>query len=518
MFKLKPIFLFLIVYLLSKPFFAQQLMLPLGSGYADKIAFELNRQSKPVNTGFKPLLQSEIAACFDIDSLIYDTEGAKRFFSKHKKNFFYRKLLFEDFIFIEKKNFVLQINPLFFVEGGRVFPKNDTNYFINTRGIELKGQIGKKLSFYSSFRENQARFRSYIHARVWERLVVPGQGAVKKNGKDASLFDFSSAAAYLSFTPYNFLNIQLGQDKNFIGEGHRSLFLSDNSMNYPFLKFNVSFKNFKYTSMFTQFRDFEKVYYSYHFRKHAAFNYLSYNYKNRFEIALFEGALYQTTDTAKYTNRFPADFFIPVPGVRTAVNSLQKTQHHILMGLNAKLKVSQHIQAYGQIALDNPQDKKFAFQAGVKIFDLFFSKIPEFRWHLQAEHNFAQAKTYAHQSLKYQTWTHYNEELSSYFGNNFAEWFASTNIAFKRLSLSFSCNWVQLNRQGISSDIYASGSTANTPEQKVSHQMLHFSYIINPRTHLQLYAGADRRIAAGLKETYFMFGIRTGISNFYYDF
>ena len=40
----------------------------------------------------------------------------------------------------------------------------------------------------------------------------------------------------VSYTPNKVLNIQFGHGKNFIGDGYRSLFLSDVSSPYPFLK------------------------------------------------------------------------------------------------------------------------------------------------------------------------------------------------------------------------------------------------------------------------------------------
>ncbi|RLD49995.1 MAG: hypothetical protein DRI94_09840 [Bacteroidetes bacterium] len=505
-------------------FYAQQQLLPLGKFYQTELNSQLNKINRSVNTGFKPLLKSEIQTVFNVDSLIYHTRNAEIFFSKHKRTWLYRKLFFEDFIFVNEKGFTLSVNPLFYLETAKVSGNDSINYFINTRGIEIKGNIGTKISYYSSFRENQARFRDYIYDWSWNRLVIPGQGALKKSNTDISVYDFSSASGYLSYTPFKWFNFQAGQDKNFIGEGHRSLFLSDNAMNYPFAKLNFTYKNFKYVTMFTQFQDFEKVYYDYHFKKHAAFNYLSYNYNNRIELGLFEGVIYRTTDTSAYVNKFPADFFIPIIGMRSLVNGFG-SEHHVIVGLNAKLKITDFIQAYGQFAIDDPKQNKYAYQGGLKVFDILHSKIKDLKWYFQAEYNTVSSGTYSCTDLKYQTWTHYNQEFAVPFGSDFSEIFLNSDLTYKNFRLNFRYNFITLNKNGTFSDIYMLDNYTYLiiPEKEIiSHKTLTVSYIINRRSGLQLYAGADYRTNKKTDgqptEKYIMFGLRTSLNNFYYDF
>ncbi len=500
--------------------FAQQQTLPLGELYRNSVSFNINKADVAVNTGFKPLLKSEISTVFNVDSVIYDTQNAEDFFKTHKKRWIWRKLFFEDFVSVTVPDFTLSVNPLFFLQYGKTNLNDSSSYFINTRGIEIKGTIGKKLSYYSSFRENQAQFRSYINDWSQNRLVVPGQGAFKKNNITSNLYDFSSASGYLSYSPYKQLNIQIGQDKNFIGEGHRSLFLSDNAMNYPFAKFTFRYQNFKYVTMVTQFEDFEKVFYDYHFKKHAAFNYASYNYKNRIELGLFEGVIYRTTDTSEYFNKFPADFFIPVIGVRTAVNGFGG-MHHVLVGINTKIKITDFIQLYGQFAVDNPKKQKYAYQGGCKIFDVLYNRVKNFSWYVQAEYNAASSQTYSHADIKFQTWTHYNQELSIPFGGDFSELYLTSNIAFKNFVLDFKFNSIILNKNGTFSDVYIldnSDYLIVPDKKKIEHKTVTLSYIINRRTDLQIYAGADIRTEDSVNEKFFMFGLRTSLNNFYYDF
>ncbi len=503
--------------------FAQQQMLPLGDFFTETVSEALNKSAAPVNTGFKPLLKSEVQTVFNVDSLLYDTVKAAEFLKKHNNRKIWNKLFFDDFISVKDNDFTLLINPLFYLQYGKT-DIDDDNFFINTRGIEIKGNLGKKLSYYSDFRENQARFRPYIYDWSEKRLVVPGQGAFKRTSDDLSIFDFSGASAYLSYTPFNRINIQIGQDKNFIGEGHRSLLLSDNAANYPFVKFSFVFKSFKYVTLFTQFQDFEGEYYYYHFKKHGAFNYLSYNFKNRFELGLFEGVIYRTTDTSEYINKIPADYFIPVAGVRTVVNGFN-SDNNLLVGLNIKLKVNDYIQLYGQAALDDSGQNKTAYQGGIKIFDVLRYRIKNLKFYFQAEYNTASEYTYSVSDYKFQTWTHYNQELAVPFGGSFSEIFVKSEFSYKKFLLDIRYNDISTNKNGVYSDVYFLENyvyTATPPEIDITHKTITLSYVINRRTGLCLYAGADIRTetsdVSDITEKFLMFGLRTSLSNFYYDF
>ena len=81
--------------------------------------------------------------------------------------------------FVKSKNYEFYVNPLLHLEVGA----DDQNRFVNTRGIELKGRIGNKVRFNSSFYENQMNVPDYIYDYMLAHdRVVPGQGMAKING------------------------------------------------------------------------------------------------------------------------------------------------------------------------------------------------------------------------------------------------------------------------------------------------------------------------------------------------
>ncbi len=509
------IFIFLVFNIEIK---AQNLYYPLGNSFLKDINFIALSSEKPINTAFKPLMQSEFN--INSDSIIYQFSREEKLFSNHKKTLVLRKLFTEDFFVYKKNDFSVSVNPLFYIEKGYDSTSIE-KLFVNTRGIEIKGNLGKKISFYSAFYENQAYYQAYINKFVNVRKVVPGQGASK--GYFTNKQDFSMSAGYLSYSPAKWINIQTGSDKNFIGEGYRSLLLSDNSFNYPFLKTSFFYKSFKYTAMFTEFQDFSGVYYSYHFKKHGTFNLLSYSFKNKIEIDFFEGVIYKTEDTTlHFHNKFPADFFIPIPGVRTAINGYSN-ENKVVTGINLKGNITKNIQIYFQIASDNPKKKKFAFQIGVKTFDLFFNKLKNQKLYFQAEYNFAKNGIYSNIFDTLQTWTHYNQELAHPYGTDFSEILININYSFLNFYIDFKYIDANLNRQNTFSDIYNYNNFnyIYVNNSSVNHKTIVAGWIFNPQTKLQIYAGADIRnsfFTSNTKTNYYFFGLKTSLNNFYFDF
>ena len=51
--------------------------------------------------------------------------------------------------------------------------------------------------------------------------------------------------------------MQFGHGKHFIGDGYRSLFLSDNSFNYPFLRIETKLGKLQYTNLYAELQDIQ---------------------------------------------------------------------------------------------------------------------------------------------------------------------------------------------------------------------------------------------------------------------
>jgi hypothetical protein len=500
------------------------------------LSFALNINNANVHTAFKPCI-FEISDKSTSDNYTDTLSLPDSIKSKSpQRSWFYRKLFTENFIQLNTENFRLKINPLFNLE----LKKDDDgtkNLYTNTRGIELMGDLDHKIFFYSSFYENQARFEPYINEYISKYLVVPGQGAPKF--KPDNKLDYSMVSGWLFFKIGKNIGISTGYSKHFIGEGYRSLILSDNSFDYPFLRFSATFGKFQYSILWSQHQLFEKVYYDYHFRKYNALTQFSWKPNSFLELSLFESVEWPGDVPGK--KNFSINFFNPVMFWRTAQFGLNN-EKNVLLGLNSKVKLSKYAQLYGQFALDNLDSKNkannnFAFQLGIKHFDLFYQNLSKQKLFIQLEYNYIAPYTYTNQN-SLQSFTHYNQPLAHPAGTGLKESLAIIEYCYKDFSLriiaSHLINSMDTLNSNFGSDIFMPNEivpgivshTGNKPGQgvkntidKINTQLI---YIVNPSYNFQIFAQmVYRQMQNELqdrKDLIFSVGIRTNINNYYYDF
>lgn len=542
--KSKKIIFFIFAFLIIKISNSQHLNYPLGFDLNMVLNCEISKSDSIIHTGFRPLRQSYINSFTDTDSIVYQKNYNSDFISKMPVKWFWRKLFDEDFVKLETENLDLYFNPLINYFHGNL--RNDTTtYMQNTRGIQIKGNLGNKISFYSDFYENQAFFIPFVNEKVSKRLVVPGQGAWKTFRTTG--YDFAMASGYVSFVPAKFFSLQFGHGKHFIGEGYRSLLLSDNSFNYPYLKFEFTFGKVQYTSMFTEFNDFYGIFYYYHFKKHGTFNYLSYSPHHRIQIGLFEGIIWRTTDDSTYVKKFPVSYFNPIILTRVAQYKLNN-ENNIILGLNLKIKPSKYTQIYAQGVLDNIDfselkagsryfENKFGYQIGAKVFDAFHGYLKKQSLYLQYEYNSVNPYTYSHDIVR-QSYTHYNQELAHPLGAGFKESILIANYSFYNFYLRFKLNKVVTSTDtsgtNFGSNIFISNSDENYDLNiyqnyigqgnitNIISKNLTIGYIFNHKTYLQIFSDLLIRDFNNNIENYqtfyVTFGFRTSLNNYYYDY
>ena len=216
--------------------------------------------------------------------------------SKHY-SWFTQKLFKENLIILDKPNFYFTIDPIFNFSGGvDIADTSNNSMYQNTRGLMIKGYFGKKVSFYTSLIENQARFPDYVSRFINNNGVVPGSGRIKNI--ESGAYDYSMATAYIIWNATRFMRIKMGTDKDFIGTGYRSILLSDNSFNYPHLKLDFWFakRKFKYTLNYALLQDLTRLPEgetpeSLFERKVAIFHYLSYKPLTNMEFGVFNGVI-----------------------------------------------------------------------------------------------------------------------------------------------------------------------------------------------------------------------------------
>jgi hypothetical protein len=376
---------------------------------------------------------------FNISYLLNDNwEWTKSDSSDSKKPFwrhFYKKK--SDFFQIQNRNhdlnieegidnFDIHLNPVLHFGLG-MDSNTDDPLFVNTRGVQLRGVIANKLGFYTYVADNQAAFPSYVREIVDSTGAVPSAGFwkdFKTNG-----VDFLTARGYLTFSALKVINFQFGNDRHFIGEGYRSLFLSDYSAPYLFLKINTRFWKVNYTNLYTQLTSDVQKANNVFPKKYAVFHRLSIDLKPNFQLGLFESVIFTRHDNNK-NDTFDLAYLNPMILYRSVEQGLGSADNAIL-GLDFSWIVGNSVQLYGQLLLDEFKldevkagngwwANKQAFQLGAKYIDALGIKNLD----LQAEVNTVRPYTYTHFSnnnLSISNYSQYNQPLAHPLGANFRE-------------------------------------------------------------------------------------------------
>lgn len=321
---------------------------------------------------------------------------------------------------VHVKDFDLIINPVIQYVVSKE-KNNDQKLFLNTRGLTLRGKIADKIGFAAYMTDNQERDPMYVQQWISDRKAVPGEGAYK-DFKAAGGVDYFDARGYFTFNVTKYIDVAFGYDKNFIGNGYRSLFLSDFANSNLFLKLNTRIWKFNYQNLFMELhnadrRGGDKLI----GKKYAAMHHLDMNITKWLNIGLFEGIIFGRP------NRFDFGYLNPVIFYRS-IEQQNGSFDNAVVGLDAKANVAKRFQFYGQLLLDefNLSEikagngwwaNKFGIQIGGKYIDAFGIKNLD----LQIEHNRVRPFTYSHND-SVANYTHYNQPLAHPLMANFKEY------------------------------------------------------------------------------------------------
>ncbi|MBL4586789.1 MAG: hypothetical protein JKX84_07025, partial [Flavobacteriales bacterium] len=276
----------------------EQYNLPFNHGNYSEFEGFLNTKGSEFHTAIKPYRVKQLNESFAFDS----PRNINYHKGKFAKTLIGRKLFRHSLLRVDSAKYQLYVDPVFNLElGWDAISKERLT--VNTRGLTFRGSIGKKVSFVTAFWENQASYLPYLTRWIDKNQVVPGQGRVKEFLFDNSLytamgmklrgFDFSMASGHVSYSPIKAVNLQLGNDRFFIGDGYRSMLLSDAGFNYPYLKVSTKLWKIQYEFIFTQLQDTRiPVTFEAGFKKKwASFHYFSIALGKRLQIGIFEGVV-----------------------------------------------------------------------------------------------------------------------------------------------------------------------------------------------------------------------------------
>jgi len=319
---------------------------------------------------------------------------------------------------VHVKDFDLAINPVLqFVVGKE--KDYDETLFLNTRGVRVRGRIANKIGFDSYLTDNQERDPLYV--QDWEKKFqsVPGEGYYKYF--KTSGYDYFDARGYFTFGVTKYIDVSFGYDKNFIGNGYRSLFLSDFSNNILFLKLNTRIWRINYQNLFmelnaTEPRGPDRLLK----KKYAAMHHLDMNLTKSLNVGLFEGIIFGRPDHFEFGYLNPIIFY-------RSVEQQNGSFDNAVVGIDVKANVKHVLQFYGQLLFDEfvlaevkknrgAWVNKWGIQAGAKYIDALGIKNLD----LQFETNIVRPFTYSH-SDSVANYSHYKQPLAHPLGANFYE-------------------------------------------------------------------------------------------------
>ncbi|GAA4365213.1 hypothetical protein GCM10023185_35340 [Hymenobacter saemangeumensis] len=334
--------------------------------------------------------------------------------------YFYRNQT--DLYHVQTKDFTLRVNPVLLFQGGR---DNDISglRYVNTRGVQVEGTVDQRLGFYTFLTDNQQAVPFYVQNRIVRDTIVPHEGYWKFfKTIGGSQYDFFSARGYVTYAALKHVNVQLGHDRNFIGNGYRSLILSDYSTPYFFLKLNTRVWKLNYQNLYTELtaRRVPGLDTKYP-KKYMALHHLSLDVTPTLNIGVFESEVFGGSKRG-----FEMQYLNPIIFYRAIEQQLGSADNAIL-GLDFKWNIKRTAQLYGQLVLDEFKlsemragngwwGNKQAFQLGAKYIDVAGIRNLD----LQLEYNYIRPFTYQH-SNAYTSYTHFNQPLAHPLGANLTE-------------------------------------------------------------------------------------------------
>lgn len=474
----------------------------------------------------------ELRRDYDLDSLIYD--GLKK---PQKKMNIWRNFLWDDLLSWRDDDVYVAINPMMDLEIGK---DGDLNTYINQRGFYVNGNLGKNFWFYLDLTENQAVFPEYVIKKT--PYVIPGQSNYRAWLGDP---DWECATGYIAFNLGKYIDVQIGKTKTFIGDGHRSLFLSDAAAAYPMIKFNFTFLNVKYMMMMAQLRthDAQGVGNNGYRNKYSFTHYLDWNISPRFNVGFFENVTMAAWRKTGESRSPDWGYCLPLAIFRPEEFNAGSPDK-MIVGLSMRITATDWLTMYGQLMLNEFQFKdlkehngywknKYGYLAGLRIFNLFGADGLDF----QGEYSHARPYSYS-QYDGMATYAHHKEPLAHPLGANFHEGFFQLKYRHKRLALKTQLNIAEYGAD-IKGDTCSYGQNINLPSTKHNvdygvrtlqgdrTKLTYFdasaSFIINPRNMMNVAVGYRMRNtkserAADTESSHFFFALRWSIKERIFDF
>jgi len=359
-----------------------------------------------------------------------------------------------DLISIGSKDYMLKVSPVINFDIGKEAGSTEYKYF-NTRGAEVRGSIDNKIGFYTYLTDNQAVLPLYINKkRIVQDNVLSGEGWQKTFKSKPNGTDFFTARGYITFNVTKHIDVQFGQDKNFLGNGYRSELLSDYSNNYLFMRLNTLAGPVHYQNLFCELLDYPTPISgsNLYVKKYATIQKLDIRLKNNLTIGFFENVIFSRGNVNGQKGGFDFQYLNPIIFYTSIEHSIGDNDN-VGLGFDWKYNFMKAFSFYGQVYIDDfnftdlkmdldsflvkiklkskrsystqgSYRDKFGLQGGLKYVDIGGIENLD----AQVEFNLVMPYTYSHYDVTYkgvppqESYSHYRQPLANPLGANFKEW------------------------------------------------------------------------------------------------
>ena len=358
----------------------------------------------------------------------YSSQNSERYFEREKPLFkyFYKTPanLYEE----STKHFYLRANPIINFQYA-VDSNDEQPIFLNLRGLEIRGGIDDRIFFYTNIHEQQARYPQYVNNFIDRAGAIPSAGLYKTYSSTIFNidrgYDFTNAQALLGFNITKHVGVQFGHGKNIVGNGYRSVLLSDFSTNYFYLKLNWRVGKFQLQNIFSETAGNTPALNpggNLVPKKYLATHYFGYRPFNKLQFGIFETVVFNRE------RGFELQYLNPIILYRT-IETYIGSPDNVLLGCDLKFNIFKGYQLYGQFILDEFKfnqlfierngwwANKYAWQAGLKAIDVAGIESLD----VQLEWNYARPFIYTSRDSTLGNYTHYNQALAHPLGASFNE-------------------------------------------------------------------------------------------------
>ncbi len=235
---------------------------------------------------------------------------------------------------------------------------------------------------------------------IVEKNIIPHEGFFFY--KSVLGYNYADFRGYVKYSPTDFITFETGRGKVFIGDGYRSLEISDFSSAYPYFRGTVNVWRIRYVYQISRLRDTNQLIGNQFYEKYQFTHLLNFNFWDIINLNLFETVISGAYDEKGLHRGLELAYLNPVIFFRS-LDLMLGSPDNVIMGLGGNIKLFKSSLFYGYAFIDEflfshivskqgYWDNKFGIQAGFKTFNTLKIK----GLFTQAEINVIRPYTYSH--------------------------------------------------------------------------------------------------------------------------